>query len=180
MKTLCSNLFSLDRSAHADYARPLSPVRRSVKYFLILTLTLLLSSVKRSDASHAAGAEITYRWLGGLTYEVTCTFYRDCAGIDAPLSVSLDYHSNACGAFDATVILNPIAGTGQEITYACPGSPTTCNGGTQPGIKQWVYRGTITLPYACTDWNFNFAVAARNCAITTIVKPNPCNSTTSP
>src|SRR6185295_9247535 len=88
--------------------------------------------------------------------------------------------STACGAFSQSVALFPITGTGQEITYPCPGSPTTCTNGTQPGIQQWVYRGIITLPYPCTDWNFNFSVAARNCAITTIVKPNPCNSTTSP
>jgi len=149
-------------------------------YFAVLALTLLLVNAQKSEASHAAGADITYTWLGGLRYLVTCTFYRDCAGIAAPTQISLDIHSNACGAYGATYFLNPIAGTGNEITHPCPNAPTTCTGGGQPGIQKWVYQDTITLPFHCTDWNFNFAVAARNCAITTIVKPNPCNSTNSP
>src|SRR5438045_576366 len=99
------------------------------KYIALLAFFVLLFSTQKSHASHAAGADITYKWLGGLTYQVTATLYRDCSGIAAPTSIALDYHSNACGAYDVMTTLFPLAGTGNEITFPCPGNPTTCNNG---------------------------------------------------
>ena len=54
-----------------------------MKRFLQVLLILFLFQTQ-AKASHVMGGEITYRYLGGLKYEITVKFYRDCRGI--PLS----------------------------------------------------------------------------------------------
>ncbi|MBL0343143.1 MAG: hypothetical protein IPP71_21105 [Bacteroidetes bacterium] len=39
------------------------------------------------SASHAMGADLTYECMGGNTYKMRVSFYRDCIGIAAPTSV---------------------------------------------------------------------------------------------
>ena len=39
---------------------------------------------QQARGSHSMGADLTYTCLGGNTYQVTITFYRDCIGIAAP------------------------------------------------------------------------------------------------
>ena len=125
-------------------------------------------------ATHAAGADISYKWISGNTYEVTCTFFRDCSGVAAPNTVTLRIRSTALGQ-NFTQTLNRISPTGEEITFSCTGV-TNCSGGSSTGIQRYVYRGNVTLPGQATDWNFSYQVCCRNCSITTIVHPNPCNS----
>lgn len=151
------------------YLKPLAKVA--------VLILLMITIHHESKASHAAGADLTYRWLSGNTYEVTAAFYRDCGGISQPTTVTLEYGSANCN-YSSSVNL-PIINNGPVITYPCNSTQTTCNGGSTPGIQQWLYRGNITLPFACTDWILSYNVVARNCAINTIVQPNPCNSSTS-
>lgn len=62
----------------------------------VAVLILLMEHHYESKASHAAGADLTYRWLSGNTYEVTAAFYRDCGGINQPTTVTLEYGSANC------------------------------------------------------------------------------------
>ena len=59
--------------------------------FVFLVLSLGFSS-KKVYATHAAGLEITYEVdsLNPGCYTVTVKFYRDCDGIAAPSSLTLD------------------------------------------------------------------------------------------
>ena len=161
------------------------------KILLFFLLIFLFSTNIR--ASHIAGADLTYICLGGNDYQITLTLYRDCSGIDVENPAPI-YFSSSCGSF--TVSLYQIPGTGQEITGACPTSPTSCTtpGGIY-GIREYVYQGVVTLQ-PCADWNFYYTTCARNPAITTISNPgsaciyeyaklnnacilgssNPCNS----
>jgi len=138
---------------------------------------MIVVSKQSSFGSHAAGADLTYKWISGNTYEVTAAFYRDCGGIAQPSTVTLVYGSASCN-FSSTQVL-PLINNGPVITYPCNSVQTTCTGGSVPGIQQWLYRANVTLPFACTDWKLSYNVVARNCAITTIVQPSPCNSSTS-
>lgn len=142
-----------------------------------LILLMIVVSRQSSFGSHAAGADLTYKWISGNTYEVTAAFYRDCGGIAQPSTVTLAYSSTSCN-FNSTLVL-PLINNGPVITYPCNSVQTTCSGGSTPGIQQWLYRANVTLPFACTDWKLSYNVVARNCAITTIVQPSPCNSSTS-
>ncbi|MEO0311488.1 MAG: hypothetical protein RIQ89_1145 [Bacteroidota bacterium] len=139
------------------------------RLFALLTIFLLLSN-GRVAASHSVGADITYTCLGGNQYEVSLSFYRDCAGISAPTNVTINVESISCNQFLAFT-LNPIPGTGIEISPVCPTASTTCNGGSYTGIQEWIYRGVITLPANCVDWLFSFQTCCRNSAITNISSP---------
>lgn len=131
---------------------------------------MLIFKTSHVQASHAQGADISYQCLGGNTYQITVSFYRDCAGVGAPGSVTVDINSASCGEnFSATLI--PVAGTGQEVTSICASMNTTCSGGTYPGVQEYQYTGTVTLPAACSDWVFSFSLCCRNAAISTITTP---------
>lgn len=124
-----------------------------------------------AKASHTMGADLTYQCLGGNTYKVTVSFYRDCIGIAAPTNPFVTITSASC-AQSLGVTCYPRAGTGQEVTPTCSSAVTTCNGGSFTGIQEWVYDGIVTLPMQCTDWRFGYSLCCRNAAITTINTPS--------
>lgn len=155
--------------------------------FSALLLTL---QYREASASHAMGADLTYECMGGNTYKIRVSFYRDCIGIAAPTNVFVNIRSISCGQ-NLGITCNPIPGTGQEVTPLCPSAVSSCNGGIFTGIQEWVYEGVVTLPMQCTDWVFSYNLCCRNAAITTITNPgsstfyiyaslnntiSPCNS----
>jgi gliding motility-associated-like protein len=134
------------------------------KIATILLLFVLCSF--HSKASHIAGADLTYKWIGGNDWEITFTFYRDCSGISEDAQAYIHFVSASCGQ-NFTMYLDKIAGTGNEITPACPSQPTTCTTGSAYGIQEFVYRGTVTLQ-PCADWVFYYCTCCRNPPIQTI------------
>ncbi len=161
-----------------------------IKLTVAFTLAALLFSFSESKASHSMGADLTYECLGGNNYKLRLSFYRDCIGIAAPTSVTIDISSATCG-LSLTKTLQPIPGTGQEVTPLCPSAVSTCNGGVFTGIQEWIYEGVVTLPAQCTDWFMSYNLCCRNAAINTITTPgastffiyatlnntvSPCNS----
>jgi len=150
----------------------------------------MMALTQESKASHAMGADLTYSCIGGNSYRVRVTFYRDCIGISAPANVNVAVNSASCGQ-SLNVICTPIPGTGQEVTPMCPSAQSTCSGGTFTGIQEWIYEGVINLPMQCPDWIFSYSLCCRNAAINTITSPgsstfyiyatlnntiSPCNS----
>jgi PKD repeat protein len=145
---------------------------KQLQKILLITITALLLMVqfREAKASHAMGADLTYECLGGNTYKIRVSFYRDCIGIPAPNNVFVNIRSVTCGQ-NLGITCNPIPGTGQEVTPLCPSAVSSCNGGIFTGIQEWVYEGVITLPMQCTDWVFSYNLCCRNAAITTITNP---------
>ena len=133
---------------------------------IALSAFFYLINLNESKASHAMGADITYQCLGNNQYRVTFSFYRDCFGIAAPATMSLNI-SSSCFP-NQTVNLSPLPSSPTLITPLCPSALSTCNGGSFTGIQEWVYEGIITLPGPCADWTFSHSENARNAAITTI------------
>jgi hypothetical protein len=139
------------------------------KNLSVLFALVCFMGLNTSKASHMAGADLTYEYIGNNQYLVTYTLYRDCDGIDAPLTESLQVGSNVCGSgVSQSLTLNQVPGTGQEISLNCPGNPSTCAGGTAPGIQAYEYTTIVTLPAQCPDWNFSVSNCCRNAAITTL------------
>lgn len=128
-----------------------------------------------SLATHAAGAELTYTHISGNDYRVTATFYRDCGGVAEPSSIIIKYRSASLG-FSSTIVAIKDTSSGQEITVNCSSVTSTCNGGSSPGIRKFVYLATVSLPQNAADWIFSFYVCCRNCSITTIATPCASNS----
>lgn len=139
------------------------------KLFLSTLLFFLISlCTNKAHASHAVAAEITYQHITGLQYAVRVWFYRDCAGVAAPGNIVLNVTSSCGNAPNLTC--TPI-GIPLEVLPVCSTGVSTCNAGPVFGIKEHIYRGIITLPFACSNWRFSFQVCCRNFAITNILSP---------
>ncbi|MGN6569696.1 MAG: gliding motility-associated C-terminal domain-containing protein [Flavipsychrobacter sp.] len=141
-------------------------MKRKYQLF-ILPVILLLGLPKSAHATGTAGAEIIYQWLHDSTYRFYCVVYEDCTGIPHADSVVMCY-SNSCGKADTSVymplstIALPGGGiNGDTLIPACPGHPSTCNGGTLPGFRKWWYTRDITLNGRCDHWKFSFASRVR-------------------
>ncbi|MBK9540723.1 MAG: gliding motility-associated C-terminal domain-containing protein [Bacteroidetes bacterium] len=145
---------------------------------LILLISLASTAAilpQKASATHLVGSDISYACLGGNTYRVELTFYRDCKGSLPPNGVGIVFRSASCNQFFTDTLLQ-VAGTGGEITYPCPTVITSCEDplSTIPGIQQYRYSGIITLPMQCADWVISWSYCCRNCDITTLNLPSPC------
>ncbi len=125
-----------------------------------------------ASATHSSGADLQYTWVSGNTFKVTASFYRDCAGVAAPATITLNAKSTSCSK-NQNYTLNLVAGTGQEITFPCRTVQTKCSNSSSvnAGYQRYEYSNNVTLPQQCTDWVMSFYVCCRNCAITTLNSP---------
>ncbi len=118
-------------------------------------------------ATHMSGGEIYWDCIGPNQYRITMVIYRDCFGINVDPSYNLVLTS-PCGNRNLTVSTPG----GVEISQLCdielPNS--TCNGGVLPGIQQYIYTGTITLP-PCDSWTVSYTNIYRNAAIANLTNP---------
>ncbi len=62
-------------------------------------------------ATHVQGGDITFKCLGGNQYRVTMSLYRDCAGVAAPTSITVNVSSASC-AENYNLTVNPIPNSG--------------------------------------------------------------------
>ncbi|MCW3105059.1 MAG: hypothetical protein JWO09_3499 [Bacteroidetes bacterium] len=143
-------------------------------FFWISFIVMFIQSQNEAFASHAQSADITYQCLGGNQYKISLSFYRDCAGVAAPTTATINISSASCGQ-NLTLTLNQLPGTGIEVSPICASMNTQCSGGAYPGVQEYKYSGVITLPMACTDWTFSFSLCCRNASINTIVNPSAEN-----
>ncbi|MCB9170228.1 MAG: hypothetical protein H6597_04670 [Flavobacteriales bacterium] len=125
------------------------------------------------SATHIMGGELTYQHLGGSDYKVDLVLYRDCAGILVDPTESIWIGSLNCSIlFPATLFLTDTV----TLSSGCANLPTTCEGGTAPGMQIYFYTDTITLPATCTDWRIWWAQCCRNGAIQNLVDPTTLDS----
>ena len=114
-----------------------------------------------------SGGEIYWECIGPNQFRIKLVVYRDCAGINVDPSYNLQLTS-PCGNRTLTVTTPG----GVEISQLCnielPNS--TCSGGTLPGIQQYEYTGTITLP-PCDSWSITWTNIYRNNAIVNLTNP---------
>lgn len=139
------------------------------KLFTSVWLYLILAVP--ASATHISGGEIYYECLGNDQYRITLVVYRDCAGINLNSSYTLNVNS-PCD--NKTMTVSTPGGT--EISQLCdlelPNS--TCNGGNLPGIQQFIYTGTVSLP-PCDHWTISWTEQWRNGAIANLVQPGNKN-----
>lgn len=132
----------------------------------VATLAMILSGLA-AQATHMSGGEIYWECIGPNQFRIQLLVYRDCAGINVDPTYNLVLTS-PCGNRNLTVTTNG----GTELSQLCdvelPNS--TCNGGTLPGIEQYIYTGTITLP-PCNSWRIGWTNIYRNNAIVNLTNP---------
>ncbi|HRF82442.1 MAG TPA: hypothetical protein PL070_20445, partial [Flavobacteriales bacterium] len=76
--------------------------------------------------------------------------------------------TSPCGNTNVTVTHNGPTELSQLCDVQLPNS--TCNGGTLPGIQQYTYTGTVTLP-PCNSWSISWTNIYRNNAIVNLTNP---------
>ena len=139
---------------------------KAMRKLLLISLFLGLFA-STTTATHMSGGEIYWDCIGPNQYRITMVIYRDCFGINVDPSYTLQVQS-PCGNTTMTVTTPG----GVEISQLCdielPNS--TCNGGTLPGIQQYIYTGTITLP-PCNFWTISYTNIFRNAAIVNLTNP---------
>ena len=141
---------------------------RVIFWVMLLSISIFLN--RKANATHAQSADITYQCLGANQYEISVSFYRDCAGVNAPNTITINSASATC-AQNFNTTLSQIPGTGIDVTPICNTLATECNGGNTPGVEEYIYQGIINLPNQCNDWTFSFTLCCRNNAINTINNP---------
>lgn len=147
---------------------------RNCLFKVFVLLLAFFFSAGSVSASHSQGADLTYECLGGNQYRVTLSFYRDCAGVAAPNAAIITVSSASCGQ-NFTINLNPLPGTGQEVSPICQSATTECSGGVLPGVQEYIYTNTVDLPVNCDDWIFSYDLCCRNTATNTIFDPGNQN-----
>ena len=147
------------------------------RLIIFLSLASLVGIIpQKAFATHLAGSDISYTCLGGNKYRIDLTFYRDCRSPSLhPLGVGIEFRSASCNRYftDTLLLVN---GSGQEISYPCPGLTTACDdpSSANPGIQEYKYSGVVSFPMQCSDWVISWMYCCRNCDITTMVVPQPC------
>ena len=136
---------------------------------LIFVVAVSLSFTNSSVASHAMGADFTYKCLGGNQYELKLKFYRDCQGVSAPTTVPIVLNSVTC-ALNFNYSLPMVSF--QEISSTCPSALSTCQSGTEPGVEEYIYIDTVSIANQCSDWIFSFTHCCRNNSINNLVNPS--------
>lgn len=156
--------------------------------FLLSIAFFILGFTNDLKASHAAGGEITYKYVGTPSnpydYCITLTVYRrnesGSAGLGSTMNVNI---SSSCFGSQSVQV--------QRITYCdsiAPGLTLQPDGGcdisnykqctdeNNPGagffnISQHVYKACVTLPGKCSDYTFSWSLCCRNNNITNLVNP---------
>lgn len=142
----------------------------------VLFITVLFLSSLGLKASHIPGANISYKCISPLKYEVTLwtvfrcpiantymTYLRihnDCSATNPS-----NYTSTTTGTTDSQWRMDTIPGlTNIDRTQICNRmiQNSKCNGGTLPGVNVTTYIDTITLPSFCDAWTFSWSSCCRD------------------
>ena len=122
---------------------------------LFLVLPFLFFT-QRAEATHMMGADITYRCIDTLKFEITLKWYRDCRGISLNNGGALTIRCTTGGSRTATLTLKSI----REITPVCATEPSRCKPsntyGTGEGVEEHTYQGIL-------DFNKSPLSALANC-----------------
>ncbi|AEV33162.1 hypothetical protein Oweho_2188 [Owenweeksia hongkongensis DSM 17368] len=152
--------------------------------FTLFAALFLLGMPQEAKASHAAGGEITYKYIGDSTgipyhYCIYLTVYRrnesGSASLPATLSPQLQVTSGCFGTQSLSMPRTPpppgrAAGDGGWT----PLNYTSCVDENDPAgfnISEHRYQTCVVLPGKCSDFKFSWSLCCRNSNITNLVNP---------
>ena len=125
-----------------------------------------------SYASHIAGGDISYNYVGNNKYVVCLNLFIDCSSSSSLIpttgNIKID---GSCGS--ASYSLPKQVGTGVEVSQLCASQiiSSSCNGGTLPGMKRWTYCDTLQLDTTC-DYTITWESCCRNGLIINLDAPD--------
>ncbi|MCC3159634.1 hypothetical protein LJ737_20500 [Hymenobacter sp. 15J16-1T3B] len=133
-----------------------------MKHFLPKTTLTVLSLLGlggyEARASHAQGGDLRYEYIGNQyspvrpnLYKVTCRFFRDCSGVDAPSSMTLNARigtaTTSCASTDSRNFTATLTKQGLPIygNQYCATASGVCTGAGPDNYEENTYTGTVTL-----------------------------------
>lgn len=140
------------------------------KFFGLLIALTATGIFSTANASHVAGADLTYECLGNNQYLVTLNAYRDCEGIDMDATETIDLVSDCGSSLTATLPLD----YSEEISQLCQSElqNSTCSGGQLPGMEIYSYSAIVTLDPPCDTWTLSWQLCCRNILILNLNDPD--------
>lgn len=119
----------------------------------IFSLTML--------GSHLSGGDIQYRYIGDSTnvarqYEVLLRIYRDNSGIPMGNTQTVYINSSCYSQQSMTVTLLPGSGGIAPTLFDCVVPSTTTK-----TLEIYAYKGVVTLPGNCSNFNFSWNQCCR-------------------
>lgn len=142
-----------------------------MKYFLTI-LFLLFFHIQYSNATHIIGGEISYRCLGGGSYEITMKVYRDCYNgvpdLDDPAVLGVfDKDGTLVLSFQMTT---PLMDTLGAYLPCLTIPPDIC-------VERGIYKQVIQLPNTAGGFDIAYQRCCRNNTINNIVDPDATGAT---
>lgn len=134
---------------------------RKLSSLLLLICLLIISASQLVQATHVAGADITYRKVDVGTYIVTVGVFEDCGGSASVGPTISVLFKDSCTNSSFTATLDQVSI--DEVSQICSAeiNTSTCNGGTLPGMLKKVYKGTVALG-DCENWTIVWGIANRS------------------
>lgn len=138
-----------------------------MNHLKILSFFIAFGFSFQANATHVMGADITYKAIDSLKYEISITYYRWCNGVGIP-NPSSSTRIRCISGVSTNVSLSLKSIT--EITELCDTAPRRCNPantyGTGEGVEKHVYTAIIDF----TSSPYNSLV---NCG-TVIIETGQC------
>ena len=136
------------------------------KAILFLFINLFFLS-QYATASPFAGAEYKLTHIGGNTYKIQFTFYRNCNYINSPAALLFTFTNSLDPSHNFTNLIPKDVTSGFEITPVCNSYSSKCSNGTDNNlaIQKYTYIGQVTIPPGI--WTIKHASCCRNPLTTT-------------
>lgn len=146
---------------------------------LLVALGMTFLGTQDANASHIAGADLTYQCVGNGQYVITLTLYRDCEGIPLGTSEFINFSSLSGGCAPMAGVSLTAVGGPVEVSQLCPAAlpNSSCSGGTlYPGMQAQTYiSDTLTFP-PCSDWVVSWSQCCRNNDVTNLAGASGLNT----
>jgi gliding motility-associated-like protein len=139
---------------------------------ILFLLTMMLMSLT-SFASHYAGGDIQYKYVGDSTginhhYKIILRLYRDASGIGMPATTTVTVSSGCFANQNIPMTQQSGSGLTAPTLFDCvtPGTPGTRT------LEIYTYKGYVILPGTCPTFKFWWSDCCRPGGITNIFTSN--------
>ncbi|MFC5271866.1 T9SS type A sorting domain-containing protein [Adhaeribacter terreus] len=139
-------------------------MKKKIRNLLAGSAALLFAGITQNvQATHVQGTEMTYLCTAPGVYQVKLKWYRDCSGVMAPSTASLNIKSLGCNA--GRYVTMTKVGQGVIGNPYCPQIPVSCNNnGVYPNYEENTFVATVTFSAAeqtCQDWVMSWSECCR-------------------
>jgi gliding motility-associated-like protein len=145
-------------------------MKKLIGYLMFIFMTVLSWNL---SASHLAGGDIQYRYIGdstGITrhYKVILRVYRDVTGIAMPTTETVTVSSSCYANQIVNLTLQGGSGLVAPTLFDC----VTPNSAGTKTLEIYIYKGFVILPGTCPNFKFWYDNCCRPPGITNISNSN--------